>query len=237
MSHPIVTTVSTLVNGGDVEGAERALAVIADKEGDRALARIIDEMPPRDVVAILREHDASRMSIVGELISPEQFAAAVALERDYGDRTHEALRGMVNAVVFANEDRSDDFIVALGSTEAGLNALCDYFSDRHEEVERFFRHGTFDPNAGDEDDEIPRGNADLQHGELDADTRRDVVPLREVQDRDWHELAWRLRCEHYEVFRDMMEMLRARHHRAMDAPPPPPPKAAGEADDDEDDVL
>ncbi|MEI7445118.1 MAG: hypothetical protein WCK28_09540 [Burkholderiales bacterium] len=237
MSHPIVRTVSTLVNGGDVEGAERALAVIADQEGDRALATIIDAMPPRDVVAILREHDASRMSIVGALISPEQFAAAVALERDYGDRTHEALRGMVNAVVFADEDRTDDFIVALGGTEAGLNALCDYFSDRHAEIERFFRHGTFDPNAGDEDDEIPRGNADLQHGELDADTRRDVVPLREVQDQDWHELAWRLRCERYEISREMMEMLRARHFRALDAPPPPPPKAEGAADDDEDDVL
>lgn len=236
MSHPIVTTVSTLVNGGDVDGAERALAVIADQEGDRALARIIEEMPARDVVAILREHDASRMSIVGELISPEQFAAAVALERDYGDRTHEALRGMVNAVVFADEDRTDDFIVALGATEAGLNALCDYFSDRHEEIERFFRHGTFDPNAGEDDEEIPRSNVDLQHGELDADTRRDVVALREVQDRDWHELAWRLRCEHYEVFRDMMEMMRARHFRAIDAPPPPPPKSA-DAEDDEDDVL
>lgn len=237
MSHPIVTTVSTLVNGGDVDGAERALAVIADTEGDRALARIIDEMPPRDVVAILREHDASRMSIVGELISPEQFAAAVALERDYGDRTHEALRGMVNAVVFADEDRTDDFIVALGATEAGLNALCDYFSDRHEEIERFFRHGTFDPNAGEDDEEIPRSNIDLQHGDLDEDTRRDVVALREVQDHDWRELAWRLRCEHYEVFRDMMEMMRARHFRTIDAPPPPPPKAADAEDDDEDDVL
>lgn len=238
MSHPIVKAVSGLVYEGDIEGAERALAVIADQEGDRALARIIDEMPPRDVVAILREHDASKMSIVGELISPGQFAAAVALERDYGDRTHEALRGMVNAVVFADEDRTDDFIVALGADEAGLNALCDYFSDRHEEVERFFRHGTFDPNAGDEGDEIPRGNTDLQLGEPDADTRRDIVPLREVQDHDWRELAWRLRCEHYEVFRDMMEMLRARHHRAMAAPPPPPKKAfADEDDDDEDDVL
>jgi hypothetical protein len=238
MSHPIVKVVSGMVHGGDVEGAERALAVIADQEGDRALARIIDEMPARDVVAILREHDASRSSIVGELISPEQFAAAVALERDYGDRTHEALRGMVNAVVFADEDRTDDFIVALGASEAGLNALCDYFSERHEEIERFFRHGTFDPNAGDEDDEIPRSNEDLQHGELDASTRRDVVTLSEVQDRDWHELAWRLRVEHYEVFRDMMEMMRARHHRAMAAPPPPPPrKDAVLGSDDEDDVL
>jgi hypothetical protein len=236
VTHPIVTTVSGLVYEGDIESAERALATLADQEGDHALARIIDEMPPRDLVAILREHDASRSSIVGELVTPERFAQAVALERGYGDRTHEALRGMINAVVFADESRTDAFIDALGASEDGLNALCDYFAGRHEEIERFFRHGTFDPNAGDEGDEIPTSNVDLQHGELDVDTRRDVVPLREVQDGDWHELAWRLRCEHFEIFRDTMEMMRARHHRAA-AAPPPPPKAAAAPADDEDDVL
>ena len=64
------------------------------------------------------------------------------------------------------------------------------------------------------------------------------MPLREVRDHDWRELAWRLRCEHYEIFRDMLEMLRARHHRALAAPPPPPASAKGlPAEDDEDDVL
>jgi hypothetical protein len=235
VSHPIVKVVSGMLHGGDVEGAERALAVIADQEGDLALSRIIDEMPARDVVAILREHDASHASIVGELISPGQFAAAVALERDYGERTNEALRGMVNAVVFADEDRCDEFISALGASEACLNALCDYFSERHEEVERFYRHGTFDPNAGDEGDEIPDSNEDLRHGDLDADERSEVVTLAEVRDRDWRELAWRLRVDHYEIFCTVLEILRARHHRAAamlarlrdrDAP-----------DDDEDDVL
>lgn len=239
MTHPIVKTVSGLVYEGDIDSAERALAVIADQEGDRALARIIEEMPPRDLVAILREHDASRMSIVGELISPAQFAAAVALERAYNEKNHDRLRGMVNAVVFADEDRSDDYIVALGAGESGLNALCDYFSDRHEELERFFRNGTFNPHEGEEVDGIPVSNLDLQLGELDEDSARDVVPLREVQDHDWHELTWRLRCDHYEVFRDMMEMLRARHHRAAAMPPPPKPKPLGLGldDDDEDDVL
>ena len=235
MTHPIVKTVATLVQGGDVEGAERALTLIADQEGDRALARIIDEMPPRDVVAILREHDASRMSIVGALVSPAQFAAAVALERDYGDRTHEALRGMINGVVFADESRTDEYIEALGERESGIEALCDYFTDRHEEIERFFRHGTFDPNAGDEDDEIPQGTLDLQLGEPDEDALRDAVALREVQDQDWRELGWRLRFEHYDLFREMLERLRGRHHRKRMAPPPRRAEATDE--DDEDDVL
>ena len=236
MTHPIVKTVSGMVYEGDIDSAERALAVIADQEGDRALARIIEEMPPRDLVAILREHDASRMSIVGELISPAQFAAAVALERAYNEKNHDRLRGMVNAVVFADEDRSDDYIVALGAAESGLNALCDYFSDRHEEMERFFRNGSFNPHEGEEVDGIPVSNLDLQLGELDEDTRRDMVPLREVQDRDWHELAWRLRCEHYEIFRDVLEILRSRHHKAAEMPPAPAPGQAA-AGDDEDDVL
>ncbi len=237
MTHPIVTTVSGMVYEGDIESAERALVRIADQEGDRALAQIIEEMPPRDLVAILREHDASHMSIVGELISPEQFAAAVALERDYNDRDHDRLHGMINAVVFADEDRCDDYLVALGASEAGLNVLCDYFSYRHEEVESFFRHGNFFSHEGDETDSIPRSNVDLQMGDLDDDSRGDVVPLRSIQDRDWRELAWRLRCEHYEVFRDMMEMLRARHHRVAAPPIHTRAQPAALAPGEEDDVL
>ena len=137
MTHPIVTTVSAMVFEGDIESAERALAVLADQEGDRALAKVIDEMPPRDVVAILREHDSAKPSIVGELIAPERFVEAAVLERQYGEKGHDRLRGMVNAVVFADESRSDEFVVALGASEDGLGVLCDYFEDRHEEVERF----------------------------------------------------------------------------------------------------
>lgn len=244
MTHPLVTTVSAMVFEGDIASAERALTVLADQEGDRALAKVIEEMPARDLIAILREHDSSKVSIVSELISPEQFVAAVALERDYGDRGHDALRGMINATVFADEDRTDAFIEALGGSEAGLRALVDYCSDRHEEIERFLRNGTFSHQEGDEIDGIPTSNADLEDGELDAAGRRDVVTLREVQDQDWRELVWRLRVEHYEIFRDVMEMLRARHHKALAEPPPPPAPAAGgvpaggaAAQDDEDDVL
>jgi hypothetical protein len=237
VTHPLVTTVSAMVYEGDIESAERALAVLADQEGDRALAKVVDEMPPRDLVAILREHDSARPSIVGELITPERFVATVALERAYGEKNHERLRGMVNAVLFADESRTDDFIVALGASEDGLNVLVDYCEERHEEIERFFRDGTFDEQDGEPLDGIPESDTDLDDGELDATTRRHVVALREVQDADWRELAWRLRCEHYEVFRDVLQMLRARHHRAAAAPPPPRPAAGVAPAGDEDDVL
>jgi hypothetical protein len=144
---------------------------------------------------------------------------------------------MVNAVLFADESRTDDFIVALGASEDGLNVLVDYCEERHEEIERFFRDGTFDEQDGEPLDGIPESDTDLDDGELDATTRRHVVPLREVQDADWRELAWRLRCEHYEVFRDVLQMLRARHHRAAAAPPPPRPSAGAAPAEDEDDVL
>jgi hypothetical protein len=240
MTHPIVKTVSGMVYEGDIDSAERALAVLADEEGDFALARVIEEMPARDVVAILREHDSAKISIISELISPKQFLAAITLERDYGDRHHDALKGMVNAVVFADESKTDGFIEVFATSDGGLNALADYFGERHEEVEFFFRNGTFSQLEGDDfTDDIPTSNADLSLGHPDAKTLNRVVALREVQDHDWRELAWRLRCEHYDTFRDLLEVLRSRHHRAAAMPPPPPPAGAAPPKlvDDEDDVL
>lgn len=244
MTHPIVRTVVAMVHEGDIDSAERALAVLADQEGDRALARVIEDMPPRDLVAILREHDDSKVSIISQLITPEQFVRAVGMERDYGERGHEALRGMINATVFADEDRTDAFIEALGASEPGLEALVDYCTERHEEIERFLRNGSFSLMEGEEIEAIPSTHDDLLDAELDAHGRRELVPLSEVRDGDWRELVWRLRCDHFEVFRDVLERLRTRHHRALEAPPPPAvPQAGpgaggtGAAAGDEDDVL
>ena len=168
--HPIAKTVSALVYGGDIDQAERALVNVADEEGDRALARLIDELPPRDVVAILREHDSSKVSVISELISPQQFLAAISLEKAYKDRRHDALKGMINSVVFADEAKSDEFIEALGSTDSGLDALVDYFGDRHEEIEHFFRHGSYGLLEEGELELIVQSTADLDEGEPD-DTR------------------------------------------------------------------
>jgi len=240
MTHAIVSTVSSLVYEGNIDSAERALATVADAEGDYALARVIDEMPSRDVVAILREHDSSRSSIISELISPKAFLAAVVLEREYRERNHESLKGMINSVVFADEDRTDEFIESLGSTADGVSALADYFSERHEEVEYFFRNGTYSQLEGDESAGIPTSNADLDLGDPGDYQRGEIVALREVQDQDWRELSWRLRCEHYEIFREVLEVLRMRHQRSLEVPVAPPKSAQAQAlddDDDEDDVL
>lgn len=241
MTHPIVTTVSKLVFEGSIDSAERALATMADQEGDFALARVIEDMPPRDVVAILREHDSSHSSVISELISPRQFLAAVKLEAGYRERGHDSLKGMINAVVFADESRTDEFIETLGSEESGVQSLVDYFSDRHEEVEYFFRNGTYSELEGDDFSGIPASNDDLNTGELGLHGQRDVIPLREALDHDWKELCWRLRCEHFEIFREVIEILRLRHRQALAEAAAPAPKAAPtlplEDDDDGDDVL
>ena len=231
MTHPIVKAVSNLVFEGNIDSAERALATVADQEGDFALARVIDEMAPRDLVAILREHDASRGSIISELISPAQFLAAVSLESGYRERGHESLKGMINAVVFADAARTDDFIETLGSTPEGVAALVNYFSDRHEEIEYF---------SG-----IPAEDNDLDVGEPDDRVRRMMVRQSEVEDHDWRELGWRLRADHYEIFREILEILRRQHRQALAeqaqaaalAAAAAAAAAAASADDDEDDVL
>lgn len=237
--HPIVKTVSTLVYGGDIDQAERALVSLADEEGDHALARIIDELPARDVVAILREHDSSKASVISELISPQQFLAAISLEKGYRDRRHDALKGMVNSVVFTNEDRSDEFIEALGSSEAGLDALVDYFSDRHEEVEHFFREGSFGLFDEGEFERIIASSADLAHGEFDETESGTIERLSEIRDGDWKELAWRLRCEHWDIFREVLELMRVRHRAALAAPVVAAKRGGVLADDEDDgdDVL
>ena len=244
MTHAIVKAVSGMVFEGNIESAERALVSVADQEGDRALALVIEEMPAKDLVAILREHDAARGSIIGELISPKQFLAAVSLEREYREKGHDSLKGMINAVVFRDEDMTDEFIETLGSTENGVRALVDYFTDRHEEVEDFYRNGTFSELDGRDFSDIPAGADDLSWGELDGESRRDLVRLDEVCDHDWKELAWRLRVEHYEIFREVLEILRrqrvetlAAAAAAARAAEAAAAAAAGDDDDDEDDVL
>lgn len=212
MNHPIIAVVSRMVQEGDAHEAERALVAVADEEGDLVLSEVIESMPPRDLVAILREHDASHPSIVGVLVTPASFLKALAMEAKYNDRTHEALRGMINMVLF-REDEPDPFIEAMGDSEHGILALTDYFSDYHEELELFFQHGTFtfldcDPVV------LPKDDSDLEESEIGSGFRQPTDSLQDIQDQDWRELAWRLRCEHYGVFTELLKTLRGRRRNA-----------------------
>ncbi len=212
MKHPIIAVVSRMVQEGDPQEAERALVALADEEGDLILSEVIETMPPRDLVAILREHDASHPSIVGELVTPASFIRALAMEAKYNDRTHEALRGMINMVLF-REDEPDPFIEAMGDSEHGILAFADYFSEYHEELEWFFQHGTLTFLECDPVD-LPEDDSDLEESEMGSAFRQPTDSFQDIQDQDWRELAWRLRCEHYGVFTELLKTLRGRARSA-----------------------
>ena len=101
MNHlALIEKTTSLIAAGDIVGAEGALAELADEEGDRALLVVLDQLAPKDVLAVMREYDSSKASVVNLLVTPEQFARAMVLEKQYKDLTHQHLRNMVNAVVF-----------------------------------------------------------------------------------------------------------------------------------------
>ncbi len=81
MKHPVVIESLQLILAGDIEGAERALVAIAEEEGDHALVAVLDQMPPKDLLAVMREFDSSKESLVNMVVTPEQFARAIVLEK------------------------------------------------------------------------------------------------------------------------------------------------------------
>ena len=115
MSHlALITKTQSLIASGDIVGAEYALAELADTEGDHALMEVLEQLPPKDILAVIREYDDSKSSVVNLLVTPEQFARALVLEKQYKDLTHTHLRGMVNAVIFRSDAEPLEFLEAIG---------------------------------------------------------------------------------------------------------------------------
>ena len=141
--HPAIVKTSQLILAGDIAGAENELTEYAEQEGDHALVVLLDEVPPRDLLALMREYDASKESVVNLLVTPEQFAQAVVLEVQYGDRNGDKLRGMMNAVVHRDGDTACEYLAAIGETEGGIGMLADYFADRYDELFSFVSSGQF----------------------------------------------------------------------------------------------
>ena len=73
----LIARTTSLIAAGDIVGAESALAELADTEGDGALVEVLALLEPKDVLAVVREYDDSKPSVVGLLVSPEQFARAL----------------------------------------------------------------------------------------------------------------------------------------------------------------
>ena len=102
MNDLIIKQTHALIQAGEIAEAEANLVVIAEQEGDHALVEVLDEMAPKDVLAVMREFDASKESIINLVVSPEQFVQAIVLERQYGEpieRYVPRLRNTMNAVM------------------------------------------------------------------------------------------------------------------------------------------
>lgn len=205
----LIEKTQSLIAAGDIVGAEAALADLADTEGDGALMVVLEQLPPKDVLAVIREYDNSKESIVNMMITPEQFARAVVIEKRYKDVTRTHLRGMVNAVIFREDASPVEFLEALGDLEGGSEALADYFSDKWSRMEAFARTGRFDPIDDD-------GQMLSESALLASAYAKPVMDQDEVSDQDWMELAWLLRYKCPDLFTETLLVLRAKS-RLFDA--------------------
>lgn len=181
MTHSLVVQATSLIQSGDIVRAEALLTALVETDGDMALVEVLDEIPSKDLLAVIREYDSSKQSILNLLITPEQFARVVVLDRLYGDTSHEHLRGMINSVIFREDADANEFINAIAEIEFGYEALADYLSDRAEEIV-----GTFDAL---ETEELSRA---------------------EISDHDWKELIWLLRNDHPDIYNIVLVLLKAK---------------------------
>ena len=199
----LIAKTQSLIAAGDIVAAEAALVELADAEGDNALMVVLEQLPPKDILAVIREYDNSKESVINLLVTPALFARAVVIEKQYKDLTRTHLRGMVNSVVFRDGADPVEFLNAIGELEGGAEALADYFSEKWARVESFARHGTFD--ASEDDGEILSEQALLAAAYVKPRVEQD-----EVADQDWMQLAWLLRHEYPDLFIEMLLVLRAK---------------------------
>jgi len=204
MNHlALIEKTQLLIAAGDIVGAESALVELADAEGDSALMVVLDLLPAKDILAVMREYDNSKESVVSLLVTPEQFARAVVIEKQYKDLTRTHLRGMMNAIIFRDDADPLEFLTAIGDLEGGSEALADYFTEKWDRIEAFACNGTFDAMK-DTGELISR--ADLQARAYE----RPQVEQDDIADRDWMEMAWLLRYENPDLFIEMLTVLRAK---------------------------
>ena len=199
----LITKTQALIAAGDITGAESALVELADAEGDAALMVVLEQLPAKDILAVIREYDNSKESVINLLVTPQIFARAVVIEKQYKDLTRTHLRGMVNSIIFRDEADPVEFLTAMGDLDGGSEALADYFSDQWSRIEAFARTSTFD--------------AMEDHGEMLSQTAllasayaKPKLEQDEVSDKDWMELAWILRYQLPDLFIEMLMVLRAK---------------------------
>jgi hypothetical protein len=199
----LIARTQSLIAAGDIVGAEAALVELADAEGDGALMVVLEQLPAKDILAVIREYDNSKESVINLLVTPAMFAHAVVIEKQYKDLTRTHLRGMMNSVIFREDADPVEFLTAIGELEGGSEALADYFSEKWSRIEAFARTGTFD--TVEDDGEMLSETALYANAYAHA-----KIELDEVADQDWMQLAYILRYECQDLFIEMLLVLRAK---------------------------
>ena len=209
MNKSIIQKTSYEIKSGNVEAAEALLVAVAETEGDKALQIVLEEIPPKDLLAIMRNYDGSNESVINLLVSPEQFARAVVNEKLYKDQSNSKLRGMINAVFFREGVEPIDYIDALSTTEGATEVFINYLADHMEDVcyfsrfTTFSRHNNFEENPNEWILDENYNWYDSQPSNLD-------VSLAEVSDHSWKEITWILLHHYPNLFNEIIPELRVK---------------------------
>jgi hypothetical protein len=216
--HPAIINASKLILVGDISGAEKALADIADEQGDHALAVILEEVEPKDLLAILREYDSSKETVLSLVVSPEQFARAVVLDKRYGERNKDKLRGMMNAVIYKNTDCAEEFLSAIFAQKGGTGVLADYFEGHYDVVLNFLLRAHlettpqpfFDEEISADAEEIKNFFASIYASENIMEKVSWAYARTEITDNDWKETLWILFHEVPDAFDHLLDEMQSR---------------------------
>ena len=199
----LIAKTQSLIASGDIVAAEAALVELADEQGDNALMVVLEQLPAKDMLAVIREYDNSKESVINLLVTPAQFARAVVIEKQYKDLSRTHLRGMMNAIIFRDDADPVEFLTAIGDLEGGAEALADYFSEKWSRIEAFAWTGLFD--AVEDDGRMLSETALLASAYVKPKLDED-----EVADQDWMQMAWILRYQCPDLFVEMLLVLRAK---------------------------
>lgn len=256
MTHPVIRQTNALILAGEIAEAESHLVAVAEKEGDQALVAILDELAPKDLLAIMREFDAGKESVVNMVVNPEQFVEAILLERRYGEPMEKyvpRLRNTMNAVMHRSADACHDVLECLSEHDEGVRLLADYFTDYYDELQNLAFHGVFERELdleralapkrvtswdADQFDELEQG---LEMGDA-IEMSRVRLTRSEAADADWQETAWVLRHEFKDLFELLIIEIRDRNARASAVAQPPAAHEGEEPgiprqDDDEESAI
>lgn len=242
MTHPVVLQTQALILAGEIAEAESQLVAIAETGGDQALVSILDEMAPKDLLAIMREFDSSKESVINLVVSPEQFVDAILLERKYGEPIEKyvpRLRNTMNAVMHRTAGACVEILECLTERDEGIRLLADYFTDYHDLLQNFAFNGRFEDDFDLEKAMAPKRTStfdpeqfdDMEQGLEAGDSMelaRPSMSRSEVADGDWMETAWVLRHEFQDSFELLIIEIQDRIRREQEAAHIPPPVETGE---------